>query len=71
MRDLEHSNQVHEQNDEPEQLIDGLFDVMVEFPNDWLQLILHDVELSIEGFIDVIYEHPRFDEIANKITQSR
>jgi len=59
------------QNDKPEELIDGLFDVMVEFPNDWLQLILHDVELSIEGFIDVIYEHPRFDEIANKITQSR
>ena len=54
------------QNDEPEQLIDGLLML-------WLnsltieQLILHDVELSIEGFIDVIYEHPRFDEIANKL----
>jgi hypothetical protein len=59
------------QTEKPEGLIDGLFDVMIEFPNDWLQLILHDVELSIDGFIDVIYEHPRFDEIANKITQSR
>tara|TARA_X000001036_G_C20658316_1_gene797895 strand:- start:552 stop:1628 length:1077 start_codon:yes stop_codon:yes gene_type:complete len=55
----------------PEKLIDGLFDVMIEFPNDWLQLILHDIDISLDGFIDECYEHPRFNEIANRITHSK
>jgi hypothetical protein len=54
----------------PEELLDGLFDVMIEFPNDWLQLILHDIDISLNGFIEICYEHPRFNEIANRITHS-
>lgn len=54
----------------PEELLDGLFDVIIEFPNDWLQLILHDIDISLSGFIELCYEHPRFNEIANRITHS-
>jgi len=59
------------QHDSPEELIDGLFELMIEFPNDWLQLILHDLDVSLNGFIDLCYEHPRFNEIATRITHSR
>ena len=57
-------------SEKPEELLDGLFDIMVEFPNDWLQLIVHDLSLikSLGDFIGLCYEHPRWiTDIGNRI----
>ena len=57
------------QHNNPELLVDGLFDVIAKFPNDWLQLVVHDLDICLNGFIEVCYEHPRWiEDIGSRIT---
>jgi hypothetical protein len=57
------------QHNNPETLIDGLFDVIMQFPNDWLQLVIHDLDICLPGFIEICYEHPRWiADIGARIT---
>jgi hypothetical protein len=57
------------QHNSPEALIDGLFDVIMQFPNDWLQLVIHDLDICLPGFIEICYEHPRWiADIGARIT---
>jgi len=58
------------QHDNPSDLVDGLLDIMVEFPNDWLQLMVHDITLlpSLEHFIGLCINHPRWNiDVATRI----
>ena len=60
------------QHESPEQLLDGFFDITVKFPNDWAQLLHHDITLVMdnegkEDFLESLMDHPRHEELENRI----
>ena len=60
------------QRDKPEELLDGLFDIILKFPNDWAQLLYHDITLVMDklgndDFLEEMFDHPRHQELENKI----
>lgn len=60
------------QHEHPETLLNGLFDVLLKFPNDWIQLIHHDLSLSMdndgkEQFLIEFFDHSRHIELEGKI----
>jgi hypothetical protein len=53
-------------------LINGFFDVMLKFSNDWVQLLYHDITLVMDSlgndeFTEALMEHPRHEELENRI----
>jgi hypothetical protein len=60
------------QHEEPEILLNGFFDVMLKFPNDWVQLLYHDITLVMidqdnEDFLEALLSHPNHEELENRI----
>ncbi|MDE0954314.1 MAG: hypothetical protein OR994_06535 [Candidatus Poseidoniales archaeon] len=60
------------QAEEPEKLLNGFFDVMLKFSNDWVQLLYHDITLVMDSegkneFIAALLDHPRQEELDNRI----
>jgi hypothetical protein len=60
------------QHDDPVTLINGFFDVMLKFSNDWVQLLYHDITLVMDSlgndeFTEALMEHPRHEELENRI----
>ena len=60
------------QVEEPENLLNGFFDVMLKFPNDWVQLLYHDITLVMDSdgkdeFLVALFDHPRHEELENRI----
>ena len=60
------------QNENPEDLLNGFFDIMLKFPNDWVQLLYHDITLVMDSqgnddFIEALLDHPRHEELENRI----
>ncbi|MDP6870457.1 MAG: hypothetical protein QGI21_06780 [Candidatus Poseidoniaceae archaeon] len=59
-------------NEDPVQLFEGLYDILLELPNDWTQLAYHDIELSLRASnrIDVMKEfmqHERHKMVEDKL----
>ncbi|HIF45960.1 MAG TPA: AAA family ATPase [Candidatus Poseidoniales archaeon] len=60
------------QSEHPENLLDGLFDILLKFPNDWIQLVHHDLTLAMDSdgndeFLIAFFDHPRHQELEGKI----
>ncbi len=60
------------QHENPEELLNGFFDIILKFPNDWAQLLHHDVTLVMDAegnddFLDALLEHPQHEELENRI----
>ena len=60
------------QHETPESLVDGLFEIILSFPNDWAQLLYHDLTLVMDKedkdlFLEELLEHPSHVELANRI----
>ena len=60
------------QHDEPVTLINGFFEIMLKFSNDWVQLLYHDITLVMDSlgndeFTEALMEHPRHEELENRI----
>jgi hypothetical protein len=60
------------QHEEPESILNGFIDVMLKFPNDWVQLLYHDITLLMDSqgndeFLEALFEHPLHDELENRI----
>ena len=60
------------QHETPESLVDGLFEIILSFPNDWAQLLYHDLTLVMDKedkdlFLEELFEHPSHVELANRI----
>jgi hypothetical protein len=60
------------QHENPEVLLNGFFDIILKFPNDWAQLIHHDITLVMdsegkEDFLEALLEHPLHEELENRI----
>jgi DNA polymerase III delta prime subunit len=58
------------QHDSPELLVDGFLDIATALPNDWLQLIIHDIRKipDLRDFANLCIVHPRWDdEIGHRI----
>ena len=58
------------QHEQPEDLLNGFFDIITEFSNDWAQLLHHDISLLFRSnldFFETFREHPQYAVMANKI----
>ncbi len=58
------------QHENPVNQINGLFDIMLKFPNDWTQLLYHDITLVMDSndeFIESLFEHEKYEELENRI----
>ena len=60
------------QHETPESLVDGLFEIILSFPNDWAQLLYHDLTLVMDKedkdlFLEELLEHPSHVDLANRI----
>ena len=58
------------QHEQPENLLNGFFDIITEFSNDWAQLLHHDISLLFRSnldFFETFREHPQYATMANKI----
>lgn len=60
------------QRKKPEEILNGFFDIVLKFPNDWAQLIHHDVMLVMlsennEQFIEEMMTHPRHEDLEKRI----
>ena len=60
------------QHEEPESILNGFFEVMLKFPNDWVQLLYHDITLVMDSqgndeFLEELFEHPLHAELENRI----
>jgi len=60
------------QHESPEDLIDGYMDILLEFPNDWMQLLQHDIEMVMDieekdDFIDELMLHGKYKEMSSRI----
>ena len=60
------------QHENPESILDGFFDVMLKFPNDWVQLLYHDITLVMDSqgnddFLEALLGHLRHEESENRI----
>ena len=60
------------QHENPEELLNGFFDIILKFPNDWAQLLHHDITLVMdsegkEDFLEALLDHPRHEELENRI----
>ena len=60
------------QHEEPDTLLNGFFDIMLKFPNDWVQLLYHDITLVMDAqgnddFIEALLDHVRHEELENRI----
>ena len=60
------------QSEHPENLLNGLFDILLKFPNDWIQLVHHDLTLAMDSdgndeFLIAFFDHPRHQELEGKI----
>ncbi len=52
------------QHEKPVEILNGLFNIMLKFPNDWIQLIYHDITLVMESdnkydFIESLMDHEK------------
>ena len=61
------------QHERPEELLNGFLDIILKFPNDWSQLMYHDIILVMRSennhdFIEAFREHPLHEELENRIT---
>ena len=60
------------QHENPEELLNGFFDIVLKFPNDWAQLIHHDITLVMDSegkddFLIALMEHPQHIDLENRI----
>ena len=60
------------QHERPEELLNGFFDIILKFPNDWAQLMHHDITLVMdsegkEDFLEALLDHPLHEELENRI----
>jgi hypothetical protein len=60
------------EHDNPLELLNGLFAIMLKFPNDWIQVLHHDLSLAMdvdgnEEFLIAFFDHPRHEELEAKI----
>ena len=60
------------QHENPEELLNGFFDIILQFPNDWAQLVHHDITLVMdsegkEDFLEAMLEHPAHEQLEAKI----
>ena len=60
------------QHERPEELLNGFFDIILKFPNDWAQLMHHDITLVMdsegkEDFLEAFLDHPQHEELENRI----
>ena len=60
------------QHENPESLLNGFFDVMLKFPNDWVQLLYHDITLVMDSqgnddFLEDLLGHTLHEELENRI----
>ncbi len=60
------------QSEQPELLIDGFMEIMLKFPNDWMQLLYHDITLVMDSedkdeFLDALMLHQKQKEIVSRI----
>ena len=60
------------QRKKPEEILNGFFDIVLKFPNDWAQLIHHDVMLVMlsennEQFIEEMMTHPSHEDLEKRI----
>ena len=60
------------EHDNPLELLNGLFAVMLKFPNDWIQVLHHDLSLAMDvddndEFLIAFFDHPRHEELEAKI----
>tara|TARA_B100001778_G_C18598302_1_gene635872 strand:- start:810 stop:1928 length:1119 start_codon:yes stop_codon:yes gene_type:complete len=60
------------QDQKPEELLDGLFEILLELSSDWAQLIHHDLTLALDAdnlddMLTAFFEHPSHAELENKI----
>ncbi len=60
------------QHSNPEQILNGFFDIVLKFPNDWAQLIHHDVLLVMisegkDDFLEAMMEHPKHEDLEKRI----
>ena len=61
------------QHDDPISILDGLLELLLAFPNDWMQLIHHDITLVMGSqddidFLDAMFAHPKHEILETKIT---
>jgi hypothetical protein len=60
------------QHQSPEDLLGGFFEIILKFPNDWAQLLHHDITLVMDNegkddFLEALLEHPLHEELENRI----
>ncbi len=60
------------QHENPISILNGFYDVLLAFPNDWIQLIYHDTRLVMESedkedFLIAMFDHPKHETIEAKI----
>jgi hypothetical protein len=58
------------EEEEPEQLFDGLFNILKVLQPSWAQLAWHDIETVSEkrnGLYDALCSHPRHKELEDKV----
>jgi len=60
------------QHESPEELLNGFFDIILKFPNDWAQLLHHDVTLVMDSegkddFLESFLDHPLHEQLENRI----
>ena len=60
------------QNPQPISMLDGLFEIILEFPNDWAQLLYHDITLVMDSidrddFLEQLMDHPLHETLENRI----
>ena len=60
------------QCENPEDLIDGFIEILLKFPNDWMQLLYHDITLVMDyddkdEFLDALMIHNKQKEIVSRI----
>ena len=60
------------QHEDPISILNGFIDILLSFPNDWIQLIYHDITLVMDSenkddFLMALFDHPKHEIIESKI----
>ncbi len=60
------------QHEKPEELIEGFMNILLKFPNDWMQLMYHDITLVMDSedkddFLEALMLHEKHKEIISRI----
>ena len=60
------------QHEKPEELIEGFMNILLKFPNDWMQLMYHDITLVMDSedkddFLEALMLHEKHKEVISRI----